>query len=55
MPRYWALFLTVGTVLVGFIAYLHSGEVVHTLLAVAVFAVISTVIWKPPQGNSGKG
>jgi hypothetical protein len=49
--RYWICFVVAGVVLVGLIAYLQLDRVADTLVAVAVFAAISVVVWEPLQAS----
>ncbi|MEE8470345.1 MAG: hypothetical protein V3S51_03350 [Dehalococcoidia bacterium] len=46
---YRLLILITAMLFVGFVAYLHSGYVADTLLAMAVFSVISIVVFQPSR------
>ncbi len=50
--RYWIPFLIAGVILVGLVTFLLSDRVSDTLLAMAVFAVISFVVRDPLERRS---
>ena len=50
--RYWIAFLIAGVILVGLVTFLLSDRVSDTLIAMAVFVAISSVVREPLERRS---